>query len=194
MSEFGPFNNNAYEYNEHKDYNFVITEGNLVVHHLTPVQAYTFLVDTDSILANIVLLSNNEYFISLSPEYGTNRYTDSIWGYVTKLDAYSIFQYIDTVDRRNGGNFQESYKSEFLERKQAGEEVYNPFSENHNNLNWKTVAKLRKKSLKQQLPENFSTQFRKIKANGPYGKWHGATPVSEKNRKTRSRKTRKNRG
>ena len=193
MSEFGPFNNNGDEYSEPKDYKFIITEGNSVVHYLTPVEAYTFLVDTDSKLASIVLLSNNEYLISLSPEYGTNRYTDAIWGYVTKPDAYSVFQFINTIDSRIGGNFQESYKSEYLERKQAGEDVYNPFSENHHNMNWKTVAKLRKNSLKQQLPENFSTQFRKIKANGPYGKWHGATPVSEKSRKTRSRKTRKNR-
>ena len=184
--------NNYNNYNEPNEYVFVITESKDIAHYLTPVEAYTFLTYVDKMLPSIIVLHNNIHFVSLSPEYGTTNYTDSIWGLQTTADPYSIFQYVKSADTKEGGRFEDLYKIEYTTRKTAGEEVYNPFSQNHTNLNWKSIAKIRKNSLKTDLPENYNKQFKSIKRAQPHGTWSGATP-NGRSRKTRSRKTRKTR-
>jgi hypothetical protein len=197
MSEFdnGQKYNNEYteynQYNEPNEYVFVITESNDVAHYLTPVEAYTFLTYVNKLLPSIIVLHNNIHFVSLSPEYGTTNYTDSIWGLKTKADPYSIFQYIKSADTKEGGRFEDLYKIEYTTRKAAGEEVYDPFSASLN-LNWKSIAKIRKNFIKEGLPANYNKQFKNIKRAQPHGTWSGATP-NGRSRKTRSRKTRKNR-
>ena len=187
MSEFGPYN----EYNEPNEYVFVITESNDVEHYLTPVEAYTFLTYVEKMLPSIIVLHNNIHFVSLTPEYGTKNYIDSIWGLKTTADPYSIFQYIKSADDKEGGQFEDLYKIEYTSRKAAGEEVYDPFSASLN-LNWKSIAKIRKNFIKEGLPANYNKQFKNIKSAQPHGTWMGATP-NGRSRKTRSRKTRKNR-
>jgi len=191
MSEFNQGRNNENEsynlFNELTDYTFIITDSV----KLSPVKAYTFLTYVDELQPSIIVLRDNLYLVSLSPEYGTTNYTDSISGYSVQPDPYSIFQFIKIMDDREGGTFETVYKKEYTEQKAAGEEVYNPFSEN--NLNWKSVARMRKNTLKSSLPQNYNRRFKSIKKAQPYGTWRGATPTSEKNRKMRSRKTRKTR-
>ena len=191
MSEFNQGRNNENEsynlFNELTDYTFIITDSV----RLSPVKAYTFLTYVDELQPSIIVLRDNLYLVSLSPEYGTTNYTDSISGYSVQPDPYSIFQFIKIMDDRERGTFETVYQKEYIEQKAAGEEVYNPFSEN--NLNWKSVARMRKNTLKSSLPQNYNRRFKSIKKAQPYGTWHGATPTSEKNRKMRSRKTRKTR-
>jgi hypothetical protein len=191
MSEFNQGRNNENEsynlFNELTDYTFIITDSV----KLSPVKAYTFLTYVDELQPSIIVLRDNIYLVSLSPEYGTTNYTDGMSGYTVQPDPYSIFQFIKMMDDREVGTFKDVYEKEYRERKAAGEEVYNPFSET--NLNWKSVARMRKNTLKSSLPQNFNKRFRSIKKAQPYGTWYGATPNSEKNRKMRSRKTRKTR-
>jgi len=79
-----------------------------------------------------------------------------------------------------------------LKKKEAGEEVYNPFSPILTNLNWETASNNRKANIRSLLPKNFNKQFKNRTISLPHGTWQGATPT-ERKRKTRSRKTRKNR-
>ena len=189
MSEFGPYNEDTYEsYNGPFYYNFVITDSKNIEHTLTPVDTYTFLTQTNEFLPSIKVFRTNELLISLSPEYGTRNYVDSILGLRVRPEPYFIFQYVFEVERREerGGTFKDEYELEYAQRKEAGEQVFNPFSRNNTNMNWKSVARRRKNTIKSQLPRNYNKQFQNIKQKGPYGKWHGASPM-------RSRKTRKNR-
>ena len=173
-------------------YDFVIIERNLTQHHLSPVEAYTFLTYGNSRLLSIVVLRNNQTLISLGPEYGTRNYIDSISGLATQADPRSVFQYINSIDISERGNFQSVYENEYIEKKEAGEEVYNPFSQNQTNLNWETASNNRKATIRSQLLNNHNAQFRNRVRSLPHGTWQGATPT-ERKRKTRSRKTRKNR-
>jgi hypothetical protein len=198
MSEFGPYNeanheaNNYTEYNEQKEYEFVIRESIDKAYNLSPVDAYTFLAHIDRLVHSIIVLHNNLPLVSLSPEYGTRNYIDSIWGISVTSDPYSIFQHVKLRDSSLGGRFEDFYNTEYTPRKATGEEVYNPFSQIQTNLNWKSEAKIRKNTIKKNMIENFNRRFRNIKAKEPYGTWKGATP-NGRSRKLRSRKTRKNR-
>jgi len=187
MSEF---NNGANEPFETIFYDFRIIERNLTQHHLSPVEAYTFLTYVNSRLLSIVVLRNDQTVISLSPEYGTRNYIDSMSGLSTQADSRSVFQYINSIDISEYGNFQSVYENEYIEKKEAGEEVYNPFSRYLTNLNWETASNNRKASIRSLLPKNFNKQFENKTRNLPHGTWQGATPT-EKKRKMRSRKTRK---
>ena len=91
--------------------------------------------------------------ISLSPEYGTRNYIDGMSGLATRADARSVFQYINSIDISQGGNFQSVYENEYLEKKEAGEEVYNPFSQILTNLNWETASNNRKANIRSLLPK-----------------------------------------
>ena len=186
MSEF---NNGKNEPFKSMYYDFVIRERNLKEYLLTPVDAYTFLTYGDSRLLSIVVLRNDESFISLSPEYHTRNYMDSMSGLTTQADPRSVFQYINSIDASQGGDFQSVYENEYLEKKEAGEEAYNPFSYNQTNLNWKTAANNKKKTIRSLLPGNHNAQFRNHTRSLPYGTWKGLTPNGR--RKMRSRKTRK---
>ena len=187
MSEF---NNGANEPFETIYYDFVIIEQNLTQHHFSPVEAYTFLTYGNSRLLSIVVLRNHETLISLGPEYGTRNYIDSMSGLSTQADARSVFQYINSIDISQHGNFQSVYENEYIEKKEAGEEAYNPFSQILTNLNWETASNNRKENIRSLLPKNFNKQFENKTRSFPHGKWQGATPTGRK-RKTRSRKTRK---
>ncbi len=186
MSEINKVNKERFE---SMYYDFVIIERNLKEHILTPVDAYTFLTYGNSRLLSIIVLCNSQTFISLSPEYHTRYYKDSISGLTTHADPRSVFQYINSIDASQGGNFQSVYENEYLEKKEAGEEAYNPFSYNQTNLNWKTAANNRKRTIRSLLPDNHNAQFRNRTRSLPHGTWQGATPNGR--RRMRSRKTRK---
>jgi len=188
-------------------------------HNLTPVQAYNFLTNDfnlplDRKIENndpirqptIRVLHNDNYILSLEPiipmvykaENPNSKFyrnVDSVeWDREIPSDPINIFRYIAEVDKQKGGNFIEQFLEEYTARKQAGEEVYNPFSPSSNNKNFKSMSRLRKNHLILQLPPTWESQFSAVSAGAPYARWSGATPIvndRRRTRKTRSRKTRK---
>ena len=182
------------------DYLFIITEFTKegpITHKLTPVNAFTFLSYEHKYLPKIAVTYKSEYLVLLYPTNDKNTivYQDSVWNFIVRPEPYHVFNYIDSMDERQEGNFKSIYEEEFLQKKDAGEEVYNPFSPSNNNLNWKSISTIRKNYTKSVMPPNFTKKFRTIRNKQPYGLWQGATPLPEENtnRKSRSRKTRKNR-
>jgi hypothetical protein len=182
------------------DYLFVITEfpeeeGNEpIVHRLSPVDAYTFLLNEHDYLPKIAVISKNDFLVMLYPSSDKNRivYYDNVWNHFVKPEAYLIFNYIESMDKRMEGQFKSVYEEEYFRRSEDGEELYNPFAQTLNSLNWKAMSSLRKNFIKSQMAPNFNNRFKNRTRKERYGKWQGATPTSEAEG-TRSRKTRKNR-
>ena len=183
MSEFNlgrePDNNDA----NYLPANYIVAIRELdnTIHYLSPVDAYTFLTYLNDGFASMVVFKNDKLIISFGQ---------------TKATPYSIFQQIREIDEK----FKEVYETDFFEKKAAGQEVYNPFSAKRGNMNWKSVAKLRKNAIKNVLPRiyksksTYNNRFSAIKQKEPYGIWKGSTPYPETIaavRKLRSRKTRK---
>jgi hypothetical protein len=182
------------------DYLFIITEfpdeeGNEpIVHKLSPIDAYSFLLHEHPYLPKIAVLSNNDFLVMLYPASDKNRivYHDSVWNHFVKPEAYYIFNYIESMDKRMEGQFKIVYEEEFFRRSEDGEKLYNPFAQTLNNLNWKAMSSLRKNFIKSQMPPNFNNRFKNRTRKERYGTWQGATPTAEAEG-TRSRKTRKTR-
>jgi hypothetical protein len=192
MSEFnlGREQNNE-EYNAANNYtaylpvNYMLAIRDLdnTIHYLSPVDAYTFLTNTNDNINSIAVFNNDKLVIS----FGLNKET-----------PYSIFQQIKSADEK----FKDVYETEFATKKAAGQEVYNPFSATSSNMNWKSVAKRRKNAIKNTIKRalpTFAERFNLIKGRARLGGWKGATPTPETitkvmtSGKLRSRKTRKNR-
>jgi len=188
MSEFSlgrKQNNEEYNYAANLPVKYIIAlrELNNTIHYLSPVDAYTFLTNTNDNINSIAVFNNDKLVIS----FGLNKET-----------PYSIFQQIKSADEK----FKDIYETEYAEKKAAGQEVYNPFSAKSGNMNWKSVAKRRKNAIKNTIKRGlptFEERFNFIKGRGRLGGWKGATPTPEtiekimKTGKLRSRKTRKNR-
>ena len=192
MSEFnlGREQNNE-EYNAANNYtaylpvNYMLAIRDLdnTIHYLSPVDAYTFLTNTNDNINSIAVFNNDKLVIS----FGLNKET-----------PYFIFQQIKSADEK----FKDVYETEFATKKAAGKEVYNPFSATSSNMNWKSVAKRRKNAIKNTIKRalpTFAERFNLIKGRARLGGWKGATPTPETitkvmtSGKLRSRKTRKNR-
>ena len=166
------------------NYIVAIRDVDNTTHYLSPVDAYTFLTYLNDGFASMVVFKNDKLITSFGQ---------------TKTTPYSIFHQIREIDEK----FKDVYETEYAEKKAAGQEVYNPFSAKRGNMNWKSVAKLRKNAIKIVLPRiynsskfTYNNRFSAIKQKEPYGIWKGSTPYPETIaavRKLRSRKTRKNR-
>jgi hypothetical protein len=173
---------NNYAGNLPANYIVAIRDLDNTTHYLSPVDAYTFLTYLNDGFNSMVVFKNDKLIISFGP---------------SKSTPYSIFQQIREKDEK----FKEVYERDYAEKKAAGEEVYNPFSTKRGNMNWKSVAKLRKNAIKNVLPRiynnrfTYNERFSMKKQKEPYGIWKGATPYPETiaKLKLRSRKTRKNR-
>ena len=166
------------------NYIIAIRDVDNTTHYLSPVDAYTFLTYLNDGFNSMVVFKNDKLITSFGQ---------------SKATPYSIFKQIREIDEK----FKDVYETDFFEKKAAGQEVYNPFSAKRGNMNWKSVAKLRKNAIKNVLPRiynsskfTYNNRFSAIKQKEPYGTWKGATPYPETIaavRKLRSRKTRKNR-
>jgi hypothetical protein len=166
------------------NYIIAIRDVDNTTHYLSPVDAYTFLTYLNDGFNSMVVFKNDKLITSFGQ---------------SKATPYSIFKQIREIDEK----FKDVYETDFFEKKAAGQEVYNPFSAKRGNMNWKSVAKLRKNAIKNVLPRiynsskfTYNNRFSAIKQKEPYGIWKGATPYPETIaavRKLRSRKTRKNR-
>jgi hypothetical protein len=182
------------------DYLFVITEfpdddaNEPIVHKLSPVDAYTFLINEHTFLPKIAVISDNDFLVVLFPSSNKNRivYHDSVWNNFIRPEAYHVFKYIESVDKRMEGQFKSIYEEEFFRRSDDGEELYNPFSQTQQNLNWRAISSMRKNFLISQMPRNFNNRFRNRSRKERYSLFQGATPTAEIEG-SRSRKTRKNR-
>ena len=185
MSEFNLGREPNEEPNTNYTVNYIVAIRELdnTTHYLSPVDGYTFLAHGQVNIESMVIFKNDKLLISFGK---------------TKATPYSIFQQIREIDE----NFKDIYEAEYAEKKAAGQEVYNPFSAKRGNMNWISVAKLRKNAIKNVLPRiyngrfTYNNRFSAIKQKEPYGIWKGSTPYPETIagvRKLRSRKTRKNR-
>ena len=166
------------------NYLVVIREVDNTIHYLSPVDGYTFLAHGQENLDLIVIYKNDKPL--------------TIFRKIKEATPYSMYQQISSMDSQ----FKDKYEAEYAEKKAAGQEVYNPFSAKRGNMNWKSVAKIRKNAIKNVLPRiynsrfTYNERFSLKKQREPYGTWKGATPYPETIagvRKLRSRKTRKNR-
>ena len=81
------------------EYLFVITEfpdddaNEPIVHKLSPVDAYTFLINEHTFLPKIAVISNNDFLVILFPSSNKNRivYHDSVWNNFINLN-HKIFK------------------------------------------------------------------------------------------------------
>ena len=185
MSEFNLGREPNEEPNTNYTVNYIVAirEEDNTTHYLSPVDGYTFLAHGQVNIESMVIFKNDKLLISFGK---------------TKATPYSIFQQIREVDE----NFKDIYEAEYAEKKAAGQEVYNPFSEKSGNMNWISVAKRRKNAIKNTRRRELSTIEKRlnfIRGSERLGGWKGATPTSEtiervlKTGKLRSHKTRKNR-
>jgi len=182
------------------EYLFVITEfpdddaNEPIIHKLSPVDAYTFLINEHTFLPKIAVISDNDFLVILFPSSNKNRivYHDSVWNNFIRPEAYHVFRYIESVDKRMEGQFKSIYEEEFFRRSDDGEELYNPFAQTPKNLNWRAISSMRKNFVKSQMPPNFNNRFRNRSRKERYSLFQGATPTAE-TEGSRSRKTRKNR-
>ena len=166
------------------NYIVAIRELDNTTHYLSPVDGYTFLAHEQENLDLIVIYKNDKPL--------------TIFRKIKEATPYSMYQQISSMDSQ----FKDVYETEYAEKKAAGQEVYNPFSEKSGNMNWISVAKRRKNAIKNTRRRELSTIEKRlnfIRGSERLGGWKGATPTSEtiervlKTGKLRSRKTRKNR-